>query len=423
MSDTRRHPTGDTRRISTTGSKRGHSDTRRLSGDTVRISSADMRRATGDTGRTARRESPAGSPRSTARKNNAYGIGVSISGAIIAAVGFLRKHFGSAANSVKEFFGAGGNYKRLYILTGAVFAVAAIWFGIWYFTNVNASEVYLNEVKIGIIKGTTLTAENITTQVKAKLEKDNGSEVQILQTVTIKKLHAPKNKMISPESVVSAISSVAEYKIKAATITIGDLYMCTVISEEEAYKIKDNLIAAYVQPDLNITEKDTVEPFVVNAVYVDKSEIISSDKAYEMMNKSMDTTRTYVTKSGDSYWGIAIENSITLAELQSLNPGLDISKTLSVGVTLNLKASKPFVSIRTVETTKYIEVEPKKTEYQNNPSQPTTFSRVIRQGKDGQREVTVEIERVNGFETNKTIIGKVITEQPVNDLVEIGTKQ
>jgi LysM repeat protein len=293
----------------------------------------------------------------------------------------------------------------------------------WGLTHKNALQVSLNGKSLGIIKEKNVTAENLKELVSLRLQKENGTEIELLDTITTLLVHSPKSELISSDSVLNAICSMANYRLLAAVIIVDNTEICVVASAAAAADIKNRLIGAYIEPGQNITEKETVEEFVIESRYVGKEEVDTAEAAYDMLNRSFSTTKPYTVKKGDTTSVIADANGMSLAELQELNPGIDVfNGVLSIGQQISLKSTKPFISVRTVETITYTEVEPKQIDYQYNPNELSTFSRVVRQGKDGQSEVTAEIVRVNAFEVERNVINRVITVQPVNEIIEKGTK-
>ncbi|MGK0720647.1 hypothetical protein SUB233_01924 [Streptococcus uberis] len=59
----------------------------------------------------------------------------------------------------------------------------------------------------------------------------------------------------------------------------------------------------------------------------------------------------------------------------------------------------------------------------NNPDLLKGISRQVRLGKNGIIEVTYKIVKVNGLEISREIISEKEIEKPVDEIVEIGTKE
>src|SRR5699024_11502106 len=52
--------------------------------------------------------------------------------------------------------------------------------------------------------------------------------------------------------------------------------------------------------------------------------------------------------AGDTFYGIAYANDMSMSDLEALNPGIDINR-LMVGDVLNVKELTPVLSVQTVE--------------------------------------------------------------------------
>ena len=76
----------------------------------------------------------------------------------------------------------------------------------------------------------------------------------------------------------------------------------------------------------------------------------------------------------------------------------------------------------TVKSTEVYTVSiPYETVYCKDESIPEGTEKVITQGKEGQMQCTADVTYVNGTEVNRTVKMQTVTQQPVNQLVAVGT--
>ena len=112
-----------------------------------------------------------------------------------------------------------------------------------------------------------------------------------------------------------------------------------------------------------------------------------------------------------------------MEELLKANPSLTLDSVLKLGQELNLTVMEPFLSVKTAENVVYTEKQEKEVIYKQDSSKPTTYKKVTQQGKDGQKEVTSQIIRINGFESEEKVVSEKTTVEPVDEIIVVGTKQ
>lgn len=302
------------------------------------------------------------------------------------------------------------------VLTGTAYGT------FWAFTNKNANIVYLNNKQIGILKKMDLTAPELSQTIMAKLKADLNVNIQTSDTITFEPVHAAKKNLVTIEYITSEIIRNLDYAIEACAIYVNGVEMSIVKDESTASDIFTDIKNQYIQEGLVIARSEFVDDVQTEIMFVKPDRIISPATAFEILTAKTETGKTYEVKSGDMLWSIADAHGMTRAEILKVNPGVTAETILKIGQTLNITVSKPLVSVKTAETIKYREVVKKETEKKQNPNEPKTYSKVIQQGSDGEREVTAERIRINGFEEDNIIIGSEITITPVKEIIEVGTR-
>lgn len=309
----------------------------------------------------------------------------------------------------------------------AAAAVIALLAGlIWSFTHINAANVYIDSDLAGIIawdKKSEVNAEYIEKMTVLKLESNLGTGVQLTQKITMESIHASSNDTIAFDNLLETLTKKCAYNIEAAAITIDGEQLGILQNTSIAETVLKNVKDSYYQEDLNITKAEFVEDMDVASIYVSSdTKFMTSDKAYSLLSSTTSTPEIYTVQSGDTFSRIASAYGMTTDEIRALNPNIDETK-LQIGQELNITSQKPMVSVRTYERVTYIEVIPKTTEYVNNDSQYITYSKVIQQGSDGQREVTADKIRVNGIQVDIDIISENIITDAVPEIIEVGTSK
>lgn len=73
-----------------------------------------------------------------------------------------------------------------------------------------------------------------------------------------------------------------------------------------------------------------------------------------MLTENTNGQTTYEVQKGDTFMALAFDNDMTMAEMEELNPGVDINK-LYIGQILNIKEEIPFLGVQTVDSLTYHE--------------------------------------------------------------------
>jgi len=286
----------------------------------------------------------------------------------------------------------------------------------------NAVNVYLGDECVGMIKKTNVTAEDFKNSVNAQLTGEMGSNVQINEEIKFVSVHGKKKQLVTPEYALAQIKKMVTYKIEAAVITVDGAEILALKTQTEAKEMLDGIIAEYIPEGSNIVEKGFVEKVETIAKFVDSKTILSKEEAIAKLTAGTSATKDYSVVSNDTLFRIATKNGITIEDVLAANPSMTVNTVLSVGGKINLKVMVPFLSVKTAENTVFTEKQEKEIEYQQDNTKPVSYKKVIQQGKDGQKEVTTQIIRINGFESEQKTVSETTTVEPVSEIIVVGTK-
>lgn len=169
------------------------------------------------------------------------------------------------------------------------------------------------------------------------------------------------------------------------------------------------LVSAEILDDVEIRSEEVLP-----------EDIVDVETATAIITQGREKIETYVVSRGDSLWSIARSANMSENQLRDANPNLK-SNVLSVGQTLNLVMAEPQINVRTVETVLTYESIPFTTSYRSSSSLWYYQSRTAQAGVPGRREVSYEVEFINGVEVSRKELGSRVESQPVTRIVEQGT--
>lgn len=160
---------------------------------------------------------------------------------------------------------------------------------------------------------------------------------------------------------------------------------------------------------------------IVNGLFPTTS-IVSVDSMGRMVNGTSKSGVTYMVKPGDTVTSIAKTNHMTIAELNKMN-GNRLGDSIRAGDIINLEVAVPKLSVELTKTVKYEVVLPYKTITQNDDSQYTDYSKVLKEGSNGLQERVDQVSVINGSETGRENLSARNLVDPVDKIVITGTKK
>ena len=323
---------------------------------------------------------------------------------------------------VKKGGGRKLNRNVLYLI-----GIVVLLFIVFLFVRKNGSAVFINEERVGILEDTKITAEELTKTLESQLEGIVGSKVQINEEIKVEGVHiGSKNKkdVCTMEHLLPKMRNMVTYKVEAAIITVDGGKAAILANQEAANAVLEQLKTELL-PEGGIPEDakiDWVEKVEIVSEFVESTEILEQEDAIAVLKSTTETTQSYTVQSGDALYLIASEFKTTVEKLLELNPGADLNKSIRVGQVINVPVQKPKISIKTIETQVLTAVEPKTYQTQYDDTKPSSYQKVIQQGKAGQKKSTIQITRVNGVVIEEKEVSKEIIQEAVPEIIVKGTQ-
>ena len=308
-----------------------------------------------------------------------------------------------------------------------IIALAMIILAIWSVTNKNAYAVYIDKRLVGYVaKAADITGESIFAKSKSNLEASLGARVVVNEEISIEPAHASRKNVSPFMDLIAEIGRNFTYKIEATAIYVEGSEVIILKTEEDAKAVERFLTGPFVLDADGITYVDVsfVEDFALIKKLVDEGELGTVEEAKTLLDKTNRALADYTVVSGDMLGGIARRHNTTIDKICENNPGLNSESILQIGQVIKLETVKPFLSVRTIEEAVRKEAIPMSVRTEENPSENTAYLKTLQDGKDGEREITVRIVRVNGVQIGgEEIINTRTTVEPVDRVVEIGTAE
>lgn len=173
---------------------------------------------------------------------------------------------------------------------------------------------------------------------------------------------------------------------------------------------------------------DILENITVSKALASPSKIMTSEEEiFSFLCYGDDPTpEIYVVEEYDTVAGVGSKNNgLSAEQVVTINAGVlnNVDQVLEAGMELNVRYfdSPINVVVKQELITKEI-VYPGETEYRENSSLREGLTKTVRDEQNGSKNVKYEETWINGVLVSGTEISSIITQQPVNAIIEYGTK-
>lgn len=296
-----------------------------------------------------------------------------------------------------------------------------------FFLTTNSSAVVVNIAgeKLAVVSSQE-EAQATIDKLKLEMQQETGLEVvSVLDIISFEEAQKADGKAVLPEDLANLLKEKLSWQIKAWAIQVNGKPELYLASESEAQQV-----LAEVKNSFLPKEKDKVKLEKVD--FEEQVEIVAVETELDKVTKQIGQGVSYIVngtdvivkhkvKSGDSLWSIAMDNKMSVEDLQDANPQLK-GELLSLGQELNLIKSEPIISVVTTVETILEEKIPYKTTYVADSNLWSGQQKVKQSGESGKKEVTYKIVEKNGLEVVKDKLTEKIIKEPIEKIVSKGNK-
>jgi len=312
-----------------------------------------------------------------------------------------------------------------YILkTTLVFSVIITSIGITSgFTKNNALAVYVNDRPIGIIGDTNITENQLSSEIVAKLDKENETKTSVSDKISLVPVIARDSDISTEYEIISSIKDNIVYNIDSYTISVNGNNVVSLKTKSEAEDVLEKIKSQNVNNIKGFVSAEFADDIKVYEQYNPVDSISSYDEAYKKLSEKEAEKKFYTVLEGDTIEKISQKTGSSISEIKKLNPNVTENSILKIGDKLLISKEKPFLSVKTIAKVSYNEDVPFKTDEVKNNKEYKNYKKVIQKGQTGEKVTTDEIVYIDGNETERKTIKAAIIKEPVNEKVEVGTLQ
>ncbi|MCM1167238.1 MAG: peptidoglycan DD-metalloendopeptidase family protein [Lachnospiraceae bacterium] len=202
---------------------------------------------------------------------------------------------------------------------------------------------------------------------------------------------------------------------------VGEAYYGTLTEHERVDAALNALLDAYRTGE----EKERVEfdrdiTYTYGLYLVDS--FVTEDEIIRQLTSKREVASYYTVEDGDSPSLVCSKLDMTYEELARLNPDFNEDTVLHTGDLIQTTTDVPYLTIIITREERYNEPIPYSTEYTEEPYLYADNKRVVTLGEDGVRFVVANVSYINGNEISRQVLLRTTVEQPVTEVIAIGTK-
>lgn len=220
------------------------------------------------------------------------------------------------------------------------------------------------------------------------------------------------------DKMLSSIDAEIEF---AYGLYIGNSFYGAVVDKELIDNTLEELLDVYRtgNPTETVEFESTIsyEP----GLYLSES-IVSESSIIRQITSKKSVAAYYTAVEGDSPIGICSKLDMTYEQIAALNPGFGEDTAVYIGDKFLINQEEPFLAVTVTRREVYEERTPYETVYQNDNTRYEGSSVIVQDGERGTDRLTADVSYINGVEIRRKVLSRVTVSEPVNEVVNIGTK-
>ena len=294
----------------------------------------------------------------------------------------------------------------LCLITATILVFSWSYFGV-------GLEVTLDGQSLGFVE-TKEEMEALIDEVEATAAEYLGTPYHLSSEVSYSFGYIHRDNMLDPNATRDLLlASVNGVSTQYALLVDGELVGAS--SSRTAL----DLLRQRLLKDGTDTSDDVKTEFVqdvrIEERTVPNSAIRSIEEIEALLSGNSQEVVTYTVQDGDTVSAIAQRFSLTTAQIEALNPDLNVSR-IHAGDTLKISAAVPVLSIKQTRKIEYTEPIAYETVTQKTDELYTNQSRIVQKGVNGTASVSANVVYIDGQEQSREILSYNVVTQPTTQI-------
>ncbi|MCS7266266.1 MAG: G5 domain-containing protein [Armatimonadetes bacterium] len=265
-------------------------------------------------------------------------------------------------------------------------------------------------------------ANRVIELAKKELKERHGEDADFAESVEFGSLPIPSGMTLSsPAEAAKILLAKVTPARWAWSIKVNGKVVAALKSKEEANQALELVKAQFTPANVTLVKPPSFKEKVeVQREKLAATEILAdAETAAQKIIGGLEPPQYHIVKAGEVAIRIARRYSLTLQQLQQLNPNKNLDR-LKVGDRLLIKRGKPLVTVVCVYQVVNKETVPYKVERRFAPKLPGGALVTQRRGKEGLKEVVFEITAENLLEVQRRVVKEQVLREPVTEVILVG---
>ncbi len=287
--------------------------------------------------------------------------------------------------------------------------------------------VQVGDVVLGVVEDPEVV-DQVLSGIVAEESASVGLDLALATDVTLEECTLEEGAVVlTVEELHDALIDNLSYVVMAYVINVDGQDVVALSSEDDARGAISDLRSDYIHRVIEARNSSVEEVLIREAIDFELKEVPASmvrtrEETVKILARGTDKTVNYSVQRGDSLWAIAQANQLTVEDLRRANPEVT-GDLLQIGQELNLVVPDPYVTLASKEL--YINTVniPYSQEVSYDSELWPWQETVLQAGKNGQKQITQEISRIDGNEVARVTIEEKVLSYPVIRKIIRGSKQ
>jgi murein DD-endopeptidase MepM/ murein hydrolase activator NlpD len=367
----------------------------------------------------------------------------------------IRKLLAASRHTLRHVRSLLHNYSRPLIVTACgIAALVAVGFGGYQYVLANNVEYYsvlLEGKPVGeisskqkveqLLEDKALQLEKADTPIRSVLNEDQVSfetdrafkkttddETTLAHLSSMLQTHSNGVKLIINGKEVVIVRD--EETANTLLQRVKDKYAPVSVAKKSGIEVKSLSLktgsaatsATAATPQRTVTSVNFVEQVTTVTSDIDPTQLSDPGELYNKLTEGEPIPRSYTVKKGDCLGCIASKLNVS-EELIYKNNDWIVNDNLQIGDVLDLSESEPpLLNVNSVEQVTEVEAIDPPIEYKKSDAMKLGQQKVLKEGTEGQQQVTYRLIKRNGSLIEEEVVSKKLLKAAVPTLILKGTK-
>lgn len=278
--------------------------------------------------------------------------------------------------------------------------------------------VKVNNKSIGYVKH----LEDYKKAISSIISTDGDNPVKFM---TFEKTKDPVKNFIGSSQIENAARRELGLRMHSVIIYANGIEMAKVEDREAADKALE-AVKEYYYPKVSngtytIISSRIKEEITFSDTMAYPDEILSIEDAAHKIVNGRGAEKTYTVKEKDTVWDIALKNDLTMEEMKSANPNLNIDR-IKPGQVIKLAVNMPYVNVEIVADIKSKEEIPYDTKTIEDKKVAKGVKKLKQEGKNGLADVEKTVTILNDDIVDEKVTKSTVLTSAVDEVVIVGSR-